>query len=58
MAGAAFGAVQATLFVAVAVFAEVQVSLFVAGAAFGKIWIAGARNVAFFNRNGRGEREK
>ena len=34
-----------------AVFGEVEVSLFVAGAAFGEIWndIAGARNVVFFN---------
>ena len=38
VAGAVFGEVQVSLFVAGAVFGEVQVSLFVAGAVFGKIW--------------------
>ena len=38
MAGAVFGEVQVSLFVAGAVFREVQVSLFVAGAVFGEIW--------------------
>ena len=64
MAGAVFGEVEVSLFVAGAVFGEVHVSLFVAGAVFGKFkchfsWqaqysvkfgmIAGARNVVFFN---------
>ena len=38
MAGAVFGEVQVSLFVAGAVFGEVQASLFVAGAVFGEIW--------------------
>ena len=38
VAGAVFGEVQVSLFVAGAVFGEVEVSLFVAGAVFGKIW--------------------
>ena len=38
MAGALFGDVQVSLFVAGAVFGEVEVSLFVAGAVFGEIW--------------------
>ena len=38
MAGAAFGDVQVSFFVAGAVFAEVELSLFVAGAVFGEIW--------------------
>ena len=38
MAGAVFGEVQVSLFVAGTVFGEVQASLFVAGAAFGEIW--------------------
>ena len=38
MAGAVFGEVRVSLFVAGAVFGEVQVSLFVAGAVFGEIW--------------------
>ena len=38
VAGAVFGEVQVSLFVAGAVFGEVQVSLFVAGAVFGEIW--------------------
>ena len=38
MAGAAFGEVQVSLFVAGAVFGEVEVSLLVAGAVFGEIW--------------------
>ena len=38
MAGAAFGDVQVSFFVAGAVFGEVEVSLFVAGAVFGEIW--------------------
>ena len=38
VAGAVFGEVQVSLFVTDAVFGEVQVSLFVAGAVFGKIW--------------------
>ena len=46
MAGAAFGDVQMSFFVAGAVFGEVQVSLFVAGAVFGDVqmsfFVAGA----------------
>ena len=38
MAGAVFGEVRVSLFVAGAVFGEVRVSLFVAGALFGEIW--------------------
>ena len=38
MAGAAFGEVHVSLFVAGAAFGEVHVSLFVAGAACGEIW--------------------
>ena len=38
VAGAVFCEVQVSLFVAGAVFREVQVSLFVAGAVFGEIW--------------------
>ena len=38
VAGALFGDVQVSLFVAGAVFGEVEVSLFVAGAVFGEIW--------------------
>ena len=38
MAGAVFGEVQVSLFVAGAAFGEVQVSLVVAGAAFREIW--------------------
>ena len=38
VAGALFGDVQVSLFVAGAVFCEVEVSLFVAGAVFGEIW--------------------
>ena len=38
MAGAVFGEVEVSLFVAGAVFGEVQVSLFVAGAVFFEIW--------------------
>ena len=38
MAGAVFGDVELSLFVAGAVFGEVEVSLFVAGAVFGEIW--------------------
>ena len=39
VAGAAFGDVGVSLFVAGAVFGELGVSLFVAGAVFGEIWI-------------------
>ena len=38
-AGAAFGEVHVSLFVAGAAFGEVHVSLFVAGAACGEMWI-------------------
>ena len=38
VAGAVFGEVQVSLLVAGAVFGEVRVSLFVAGAVFGEIW--------------------
>ena len=38
VADALFGDVQVSLFVAGAVFGEVEVSLFVAGAVFGEIW--------------------
>ncbi len=40
MAGAAFGEVQVSLFVAGAVFGEVEVSLFAAGAAFGEVQVS------------------
>ena len=65
MAGAAFGEVHVSLFVAGEAFGGVHVSLFVAGAAFGEVhvhflWqvehvvkfgmIAGAGNVVIFNR--------
>ena len=40
MAGAAFGDVQMSFFVARAVFGEVQVSLFVAGAVFGEVQVS------------------
>ena len=40
MAGAVFGEVQMSLFVAGAVFGEVQVSLFVAGAVFGEVQVS------------------
>ena len=39
VAGAAFGDVGVSLFVAGAVFGDLGVSLFVAGAVFGEIWI-------------------
>ena len=39
MAGAIFGDVGVSLFVAGAVFGDVGVSLFVAGAVFGEIWV-------------------
>ena len=45
MAGAVFGEVQVSLFVAGAVFGEVQVSLFVAGAVFGEIWNPKSRSL-------------
>ena len=38
MAGAVFGDVELSLFVAGAVFGDVELSLFVAGAVFGEIW--------------------
>ena len=38
MAGAIFGEVQVSLFVAGAIFGEVEASLFVAGAVFREIW--------------------
>ena len=38
VAGALFGDVQVSLFLAGAVFGEVEVSLFVAGAVFGEMW--------------------
>ena len=38
MAGAVFGEVEVSFFVAGAVFGEVEVSLFVVGAVFGEIW--------------------
>ena len=51
VAGAAFGGVHVSLFVAGAAFGDVHASLFVAGAACGEIWnIAGAGNVVIFNR--------
>ena len=40
MAGAVFGEVEVSLFVAGAVFGEVQVSLFVAGAVFGEVQVS------------------
>ena len=39
MAGAAFGDVAVSFFVAGAAFGDVAVSLFLAGAAFGDIWV-------------------
>ena len=39
VAGAAFGDVAVSLFVARAVFGDLGVSLFVAGAVFGEIWV-------------------
>ena len=39
MAGAAFGDVGVSLFIAGAVFGDLGVSLFVAGAVFGEIWV-------------------
>ena len=42
MAGAAFGDVAVTLFVAGAIFGDVAVSLFVAGTIFGDVAVAGA----------------
>ena len=39
MAGAAFGDLGVSLFVAGAVFGDLGVSLFVAGAVFGEIWV-------------------
>ena len=39
MAGAAFGDLGVSLFVAGAAFGDLEVSLFVAGAAFGEIWV-------------------
>ena len=59
MAGAVFGEVQVSLFVAGAAFGEVQVSLFVAGAAFREIWNdSRSANLYFSIENARGEREK
>ena len=68
MAGAIFGEVQVSLFVAGALFSEIQVSLFLAGAVFNHFsrqqylvkfrMIAGAPNVIFFIQNAREEREK
>ena len=50
MAGAAFGDVGVSLFVAGAVFGDVGVSLFVAGAVFGEIWVdSRSANVVIFN---------
>ena len=40
MAGAVFGEVQVSLFVAGAIFGEVHVSLFVAGAVFGEVQVS------------------
>ena len=39
MAGAAFGTVAVSLFVAGAAFGDLGLSLFVAGAVFGEIWV-------------------
>ena len=39
MAGAVFGDLEVSLFVAGAAFGDVGVSLFVAGAVFGEIWV-------------------
>jgi len=39
VAGAAFGDVAVSLFLAGAAFGDVAVSLFLAGAAFGEIWV-------------------
>ena len=46
MAGAVFGDLAVSLFVAGAIFGDVAVSLFVAGAAFGDV---GARHAVIFN---------
>ena len=56
MAGAVFGEVQVSLFVAGAVFGEVQAALFVAGAALREIW-NDSWSVKCLE-NARGEREK
>ena len=71
MAGAVFGEVQVSLFVAGAVLGEVQVSLFVAGAVLGDVqvslFVAGAvfgeglnvsETLYFSIENARGELEK
>ena len=60
VAGAVFGEVQVSLFVAGAVFGEVRVSLFVAGAVFGEIWndSRSAKCCIFSIQNARGGREK
>ena len=60
MAGAVFGEVRVSLFVAGAVFGEVQESLFVAGAVFGEIWndSRSAKCCIFSIRNARGGRER
>ena len=56
MAGAIFGEVAVSLFVARAIFGAVQVSLFVAGALFvilaelGEIWNDSRSAKCFFNR--------
>ena len=60
VAGAAFGEVEVSFFVAGAVFADVELSLFVAGAVSGEIWndSRSAKCFIFSIQNARGEREK
>ena len=61
MAGAAFGEVPVSLFVAGAVLGDVQVSLFVAGAALGECLIEckiGRKTLYFSIENARGGLEK
>ena len=48
MAGAAFGDVGVSLFLAGAAFGDVAVSLFVAGTVFGEIWVD-SRSAKFCN---------
>ena len=60
MAGAVFGEVHVSLFLAGAAFGEVQVSVFVAGAAFGEVhvllFVAGAAFGEFWNDSRSGKR--
>ena len=59
VAGAIFGDVGLSLFVAGAIFGDVGLSLFVAGAAFGETWVdsSSAKNLQFSIRNASPKRE-